>query len=251
MLELEKFEYPQGRVFEKFGSWNLFLGESGCGKGNTLLALQKRNWATNPRSMEGSESSFFSKDLLSLFFTQKSFTLSRLKQKGFRLTEFNTPFLTELESLMGGKPVYNAKRDYFTFQSKGGGDFPLVEISDGFHNLCVLYLALHSGSVNVGTDLLLQNIEGSMSPVLISKYLAILDKLSAAGVRIFASTNSYFVLKNLYLIAQKNKKSVMVYQLGDARYSDFDMLGGMCDTSIIDEAIRLYEEDVELAFKGL
>ena len=55
----------------------------------------------------------------------------------------------------------------------------------------------------------------------------------------------YFVIKKLYLNALKRKVSIPCISLsqnGNAQY--FDMLNGMPENSIINESVRLYEEEI-------
>ncbi|MNJ01005.1 hypothetical protein D3C73_1605000 [compost metagenome] len=61
------------------------------------------------------------------------------------------------------------------------------------------------------------------------------------------------MIKALYLAAQKQSISIPVLSwnkevdAGGGEWVDDDLLNGMPDNPIVDESIRLYEEEVELA----
>ena len=76
-------------------------------------------------------------------------------------------------------------------------------------------------------------------------------ELSQAGIQFFIATHSYFVVKKLYLLAKMHSLSIPVLSLtADGKPSYDDMEDGMPDNSIIDESIRLYQQEVDWPLGG-
>jgi hypothetical protein len=57
------------------------------------------------------------------------------------------------------------------------------------------------------------------------------------------------VIKKLYLISRENDTSVPVLAANNNDWLCADLNDGMPENAIIDESIRLYKEEVDLAFK--
>ncbi|WP_248799774.1 hypothetical protein [Pseudomonas sp. MWU13-2105] len=66
------------------------------------------------------------------------------------------------------------------------------------------------------------------------------------GIQFFIASHSYFVVKALYLAAQRKRISIPVLSSLDDHWASDDLQAGMPDNPIIDESIRLYEQEVEL-----
>lgn len=93
----------------------------------------------------------------------------------------------------------------------------------------------------------IDEIESALHPTAISEFLDIIDRIASdMGIQFFIASHSYFVIKKLYLIALKRKQSIPCISLSkDKGVQYFDMLEGMPENSIINESIRLYEEEIE------
>ena len=73
--------------------------------------------------------------------------------------------------------------------------------------------------------------------------------LAHRGIQFFLASHSYFVVKKLFLIAQHQNLSIPVISAHDRQWSTANLKDGMPENAIIDESIRLYKEEVELALK--
>jgi len=89
--------------------------------------------------------------------------------------------------------------------------------------------------------------ESALHPVAITKLVEIIVSLAGSGIQFFIASHSYFVIKALYLAAQKQQISIPVLSSIDGEWMGDDLLKGMPTNPIVDESIRLYEEEVELA----
>jgi predicted ATPase len=89
--------------------------------------------------------------------------------------------------------------------------------------------------------------ESALHPEAISQLLAIVHQLSQQGIQFFMATHSYFVIQELYLLAQKHQTSVACLSLSENdEPQTSDLLQGMPDNAIINHAINLYHREIEL-----
>jgi predicted ATPase len=89
--------------------------------------------------------------------------------------------------------------------------------------------------------------ESALHPEAISQLLAIVHQLSQQGIQFFMATHSYFVIKELYLLAQENNTSVACLSLSDKEEPQTsDLLDGMPENGILNHAIKLYERGIDL-----
>lgn len=80
-----------------------------------------------------------------------------------------------------------------------------------------------------------------------SQLLEIIVLLATQGIQFFLTTHSSVVLKKLYLLSQIHNRSIPVLIGEDSTWTQHDLLDGIPNNSIMDEYIRLYEEEVDLA----
>ena len=69
--------------------------------------------------------------------------------------------------------------------------------------------------------------EAALHPKALSYLLDIVAILTDAGPQFFLASHSYFVVKQLYLIAQKQNLSIPVLSLGDSGLSHANFRDGM------------------------
>jgi hypothetical protein len=61
------------------------------------------------------------------------------------------------------------------------------------------------------------------------------------------ASHSYFVVKKLYLLALEKKMSIPVISSESGEWKCSDLKNGMPENSIINESIRLYQEEIGMA----
>ena len=70
--------------------------------------------------------------------------------------------------------------------------------------------------------------------------------LAERGIQFFMASHSYFVVKKLYLIAQERGWSIPVLSHDDGEWKMDDLKEGMPDNPIIQEAINLYKQEMDM-----
>ncbi len=153
-----------------------------------------------------------------------------------------------LESILGGKVEYDEASARWLFK-KGNQKFPIGVTAEGIKKIAILDTLLGNRYLEPGSVVFIDEPESALHPTAISKLLDIVSVLTECGIQFFLASHSYFVVKKLFLIAQEKGMSVPVATTGNGGWRYFDLKDGMPDNPIIEESIRLYREEVELALK--
>jgi hypothetical protein len=66
-------------------------------------------------------------------------------------------------------------------------------------------------------------------------------------MQFFIASHSYFVIKKLYLMAKQEKMSIPVISFNEDGTNEIaDLKDGMPENKIIEESVKLYEEELGL-----
>ncbi|MDO7896677.1 ATP-binding protein [Pseudomonas citrulli] len=150
-----------------------------------------------------------------------------------------------LENMFDGKVEFDSKTNRWQFK-KGNQKFPIGATAEGVKKIAILDTLLGNRYLSKDSVVFIDEPESALHPVAISQLIGIIVSLADSGIQFFIASHSYFVVKALYIAAQKNHMSVPVLSFIQKEWAADDLLSGMPDNPIIDESIRLYEEEVEL-----
>jgi AAA15 family ATPase/GTPase len=151
---------------------------------------------------------------------------------------------TSLEAILDGKIEFEETSNRWLFK-KGNQKFNIGVTAEGIKKIAILDTLLGNRFLSPDSIVFIDEPESALHPVAISQLLDIIDILAETGIQFFIASHSYFVIKKLYLIAQKKKISIPVISSINGVWHQDDMKLGMPSNPIIDESIRLYEEEVE------
>ena len=151
-----------------------------------------------------------------------------------------------LKDIIGGRINFDkiSKRWYF---EQNHEIFYVGATAEGINKIAILDRLLGSGFLDQKSIIFIDEPEAALHPEAISKLLDIIAILAKHGMQFFLASHSYFVIKKLFLIAQEQKLSIPVLSNEGEVWQQSDLLVDMPDNPIIDESIRLYEEEVNLA----
>lgn len=152
----------------------------------------------------------------------------------------------DLENAIGGKIVFDDKSQSWFFYGDNKKKYDISITAEGIKKLSILDSLLGNHYISKGSVIIIDELESNLHPEMISSFLNILHKLSMAGLQFFLSSHSYFVIKNLYLIAQKNHISIPTWSFEKDAVIRCDLLDEMPDNPIINESIRLYKEEISI-----
>ncbi|QWF70589.1 ATP-binding protein [Methylomonas paludis] len=165
--------------------------------------------------------------------------------------QFSSDFLdarNQLASMIGGVIEMDSETNRWFFK-QGQRRFAIGTTAEGIKKIAILDTLLGNGYLSENSIVFIDEPEANLHPTAIAKLLDIIAVLALHGIQFFLASHSYFVIKKLFLIAQEQKMSIPVLSKEGDSWQQSDLLTGMPDNSIIDESIRLYKEEVELAFK--
>lgn len=150
-----------------------------------------------------------------------------------------------LGDLFGGRVVYDTDSRRWEFH-KGTQRFHIGVTSEGTKKIAILDTLLGNRYLSPGSIVFFDEPEAALHPKAVSELLDMVMLMADAGVQFFLASHSYFVIKKLLLIALENKRSIPVMSLSEDTYQTGDLRDGMPSNPIIDESIRLYEQEVDL-----
>lgn len=151
----------------------------------------------------------------------------------------------ELKNITGGVVFYDSRQKRWMF-SKDDLVLPIELASDGIKKIGIFDTLLGNRYLSPKSIVFMDEIESSLHPEAISRLLDIVSLLAQTGIQFFVSTHSYFVVKKLYLIAQEKMMSIPILSL-DEKFSLENLQDGIpAGNRIIEESIRLYEQELQL-----
>ncbi|GFM87448.1 ATP-binding protein [Pseudomonas cichorii] len=111
--------------------------------------------------------------------------------------------LETIEDALGGKVVLDTNgRFYLSVPGSGTMEMPLV--AEGLRKLAMLARLIATGSLLDKGYLFWDEPEANLNPRLIRLVANVIHALSSHGVQVFIATHSFFLLKELDLLARKN-----------------------------------------------
>ncbi|TAG90026.1 MAG: ATP-binding protein [Oscillatoriales cyanobacterium] len=154
-----------------------------------------------------------------------------------------------LSEILEGKVEYDEKLGRWQFK-KGNQRFPIGVTAEGIKKISILDTLLGNRYLDQNSVIFIDEPESALHPAAISKLLDIIAMLAEFGIQFFMASHSYFVIKKLFLIAQKKEKlSIPIISVKDDLWDITNLREGLPDNPIIDESIQLYKEEVELALQ--
>lgn len=215
------------------------------------IAALKNN--VQPRSIN----SIFlpSKEVLSLFHTILSFDntyvdLGKALRHPSKIDMVFKAHRKELNDLLGGRIQYYERTQDWFFK-RGRYRFDISLTAEGIKKIATLDRLLANHYLDTNSIIFIDEIEASLHPSQLSRFLDVVRLLSQSGIQFFISTNSYFVMKKFFLISQKWNLSIPIIEAHDSLWISEDLKDGMPENTILDEFIKLYEKEVELTLREM
>jgi energy-coupling factor transporter ATP-binding protein EcfA2 len=173
--------------------------------------------------------------------------LGQSTQRGKNYVEFATS-RTNLERMLGGKIEYDDGAKRWQFR-KGVQRFPIGVAAEGVKKIAILDTLLGNRYLDLGSIIFIDEPESALHPAALIQLLDIAAALAQRGIQFFLASHSYFVVKKLFLIAQEQSMSIPVIASDEDGWHSADLRDGMPENAIIDESIRLYEQEVDLSLQ--
>lgn len=152
----------------------------------------------------------------------------------------------ELSEAINGRIYFDSEKKEWYFKNNEGKEYNIGSTAEGIKKVSILDALLGNHYLSKNSVIFLDEPESSLHPELVSKLMDIIYDLSRLGIQFFIATHSYFVIKKLYLLAHQKKVSIPIFSLQDGIWVQNDLFEGMPNNPIIEESIKLYEEEIAL-----
>ena len=167
--------------------------------------------------------------------------------QGMTIAEFKQA-RHHLKEMIGGRVAYDEASSQWLFW-EGKNRFPIEVAAEGVRKVAVLETLLGNRYLSPRSIVFMDEPESTLHPSAISSLLDIVALLAQRGLQFFLASHSYFVVKKLFLLAQEKGMSIPVLSAAGCQWVREDLKVDMPSNPIIDESIRLYKEEVEMALK--
>lgn len=158
----------------------------------------------------------------------------------------------KLEGLFGGEITQTNEGEFIFRKKNSKSEFGMSLTAEGVKKLGILSTLIRNRELHKGTILFMDEPEAVLHPKAIKELAQILYLLSQNGIQVFLSTHSFFVIKELELIARKEKSTISCCSLEQtpsgvtATFNDLQY--GLPVNPIVDTAMEMFNQEVALAF---
>ncbi|MCC7493977.1 MAG: AAA family ATPase [Fimbriimonadaceae bacterium] len=133
---------------------------------------------------------------------------------------------------------------------RGNSRYSLGVVAEGVKKLFVLQRLIQNRSLQSGGVLLLDEPECNLHPAAVQALTGALVELAKGGVQVILATHSYLFLTALELASRQNRLSTGLVSLervdGVLSAQFHNLLQGMPDNPIVQQAWQLYQQDLGL-----
>lgn len=150
----------------------------------------------------------------------------------------------QLNQALGGRIEYSKEKKAWVYY-QGKQSFDINVTSEGTKKIAIFDTLIANHYLTKDSIIFIDEPESGLHPGLLIQLLDIIVALARYGMQFFIASHSYFVIKKLLVAASQEKMSIPVISFGgDIMVSD--LRDGMPENPIIDESVRLYEQELML-----
>lgn len=155
-----------------------------------------------------------------------------------------------LTSMFGGELTQIDSQDRFVFR-RGNIEFAMQLTAEGIKRIGILATLMKNKQLSDSTVLFMDEPETCLHPSAIREMVDMLVSLSTTGVQLFLTTHNYFILKQLHIAARREQCDILCCSLERNKAYDIDstfanLRETFPDNSIVEESLKMYDEDVKL-----
>lgn len=150
--------------------------------------------------------------------------------------------------IISGRIEYKPKDNKYVFLKKNN-EFEIDVTSEGVKQIGMISTLIKKAEIRSGTILFIDEPDINMNPVAIRKLVGIFRELTKAGVQIFISTHSYYILNWMSILARRDDDvdiSCFTINLKDneAQIDSYDLRNGLPPTLIMDETEEIMDANL-------
>lgn len=152
----------------------------------------------------------------------------------------------QLKDAIHGRIEYKEEKNEWIFKDERNREYGIALTSEGVKKMSVMDVLLGNRFLTPGSIVFIDELESALHPKLIAQYVEMLVQLAQADIQFFVSTHSYAVIKKFYIVAHREGLSIPAFSLEADSIASADLMKEMPDNGIVNESIRLYEEEISL-----
>lgn len=154
-----------------------------------------------------------------------------------------------LKDALGGRIEYSKDRKTWVYY-QGKLSFDINVTSEGTKKIAIFDTLIANHFLTKGSVIFIDEPESGLHPGLLIQLMDIVIALAKYGMQFFIASHSYFVIKKLLIAAKQEGMSIPVISfdadLSESGYTVSNLADGMPENPIIDESVKLYEQELWL-----
>ncbi|MEN9867858.1 MAG: hypothetical protein RL748_3448 [Pseudomonadota bacterium] len=159
--------------------------------------------------------------------------------------------IAPLEAALGGKVVLESNGEFY-LQLPNGSKLSMPMMAEGYRKLAMLAHLIANGMIAAQGCLFWDEPEANLNPRLIRLVARVIHDLGKNGVQIFIASHSFFLLKELDLLARQDTLAQRFIGLSrqgnDVLVEQADKLSGLEHVVALDEELAQYDREMDLAY---
>lgn len=154
---------------------------------------------------------------------------------------------SKISDYMGGK-IEKGSDEKWRLR-KGNTIYDIFTTAEGLKKIAIFDVLIGNKVINENTVLFIDEPEAHLNPEGMIHFMEALADLSKIGVQLFINTHSYFIIRKLQLIAKEEQwdMPILTLERNNGQPKQSNLKEGLPDNPIIDTAVKLYEQEIDLA----
>lgn len=149
-----------------------------------------------------------------------------------------------LQTALDGRIEYSKEKQTWVYY-QGRYSFDLNITSEGTKKIAIFDTLIANHFLTKDSVIFIDEPESGLHPGLIMHLIDIIVELAQYGMQFFIASHSYFVIKKLHLVAKSKNISIPVISF-DEETNVSNLRDGMPENPIVDESVKLYEQEMML-----
>jgi AAA15 family ATPase/GTPase len=153
------------------------------------------------------------------------------------------------EKMFQGKIEYDVHKEQWVYR-QGNARFSINITAEGIKKVAILDTLLGNRFLSPKSVVFIDEPESALHPEAITRFLDIVHTLSMQGIQFFMATHSYYVVKKMHLLALEHGMSIPILVKDTSKpWVLADLKDGVPENEIINESIRLYDQEFEVSMR--
>jgi AAA15 family ATPase/GTPase len=153
------------------------------------------------------------------------------------------------EKMFQGKIEYDVHKEQWVYR-QGNARFSINITAEGIKKVAILDTLLGNRFLSPKSVVFIDEPESALHPEAITRFLDIVHTLSMQGIQFFMATHSYYVVKKMHLLALEHGMSIPILVKDTTKpWVLADLKDGVPENEIINESIRLYDQEFEVSMR--